>query len=168
MGKHEDKLFMRRFSLVIAALVVVTIVIIFIAASHDYNGQGDDYPSQRALAAARIQPIGAVRTELPESTTADASSTAQVGTGQTASAGGTQEAMDGAAVYASVCQVCHQAGAAGAPIPGSDAWAERAGKGAEALYASAVNGLNAMPAKGGRMDLTDAEVEAAVDYMLEQ
>jgi cytochrome c5 len=36
------------------------------------------------------------------------------------------------------------------------------------LYASAINGLNAMPAKGGRMDLSDEDIKAAVDHMLAQ
>jgi cytochrome c5 len=76
--------------------------------------------------------------------------------------------IDGAAIYAQVCQACHVTGAAGAPIPGTDAWAERAAKGEEVLLASAINGLNAMPAKGGRMDMSDAEIKAAVEHMLAQ
>ncbi len=59
-------------------------------------------------------------------------------------------------------------GAAGAPIPGTDLWAERSQKGLEELAYNAINGINAMPAKGGRMDLSDAEVTAAVEHMLTQ
>lgn len=159
MGKHEDKLFMKRFSAVIAALVVVTIVIIFLASTHEQEPDPLTNPSRLALAAERVAPVGDVRTELPAGETLAQAAPAQP-----------QEAAapDGAAVYASACQACHITGAAGAPIPGSGPWAERAAKGADALYASAINGLNAMPAKGGRMDLSDDEVKAAVDHMLAQ
>ena len=76
--------------------------------------------------------------------------------------------IDGAAIYNSACIACHMTGAAGAPIPGSDAWAERAAKGLDQLAYSAINGINVMPAKGGRMDLSDEEVTAAVEHMLAQ
>jgi cytochrome c5 len=160
MGKHEDKVFMIRFSAVIALLVVITIAIMFIALSYDKEPDPMENPSRLALVAERIKPAGAVRTELPSgeaATQVTASEPIEVAA-----------APDGAATYASACQACHMTGAAGAPIPGSDAWAERAAKGNETLYASAINGLNAMPAKGGRMDLSDAEIQAAVDHMLAQ
>lgn len=169
MGRHEDKLFMKRFSMVIAALVVVTIVIIIIASTHDREADHDDYPSRFAAQAERVQPVGAVRTELATATSEMAdvedAGTEVVLEPESAVAGA---AIDGSAVYAGACQACHISGAAGAPIPGSDAWAERAAKGADTLYANAINGINAMPAKGGRMDLSDAEVRAAVDHMLAQ
>ncbi len=76
--------------------------------------------------------------------------------------------MDGAAIYAQVCQACHMTGAAGAPVPGQDSWTERVGKGADVLTASAINGIGLMPPKGGRMDLSDEEIKAAVDHMLAQ
>ena len=37
--------------------------------------------------------------------------------------------------------------------------------GIDALYAAALKGKNAMPAKGGNAALADADVKAAVDYM---
>lgn len=160
MGKHEDKQFMKHFSAIIAALVVVTILIILLASTYERAPDPMTNPSRLALAADRVAPVGAVRTELPSG-----EQPAQAAPVQAAE---TTAAPDGSAVYASVCQACHITGAAGAPIPGTDVWAERAAKGAETLYANAINGINAMPAKGGRMDLSDAEVEAAVDHMLAQ
>jgi cytochrome c5 len=44
----------------------------------------------------------------------------------------------------------------------------RIAAGMDALYASALNGKNTMPAKGGNPALSDAEVKAAVDYMVEK
>ena len=74
---------------------------------------------------------------------------------------------DGATIYNSVCGACHNTGVAGAPkIDDKAAWAPRVGTGKEALYKSAIGGKNAMPAKGGAADLSDAEIKATVDYML--
>ncbi|MDX1336113.1 MAG: c-type cytochrome [Gammaproteobacteria bacterium] len=36
----------------------------------------------------------------------------------------------------------------------------------EALYATSINGKGAMPPKGGRMDMSDDDIKAAVDYMV--
>ena len=60
-------------------------------------------------------------------------------------------------------------GAAGAPKLGDNAaWAPRIKAGSEALYDSAIKGKNAMPPKGGNASLSDADVKAAVDYMVSQ
>jgi len=75
-------------------------------------------------------------------------------------------AVDGKKVYDGVCMVCHAAGVAGAPKFGDRAaWAPRLKTGLDALYASALKGKNAMPAKGGNAALSDADVKAAVDFM---
>ncbi len=82
---------------------------------------------------------------------------------------GTQAMADAAANYQQICFACHGTGAAGAPIVGNkDAWKPRIATGMDALYNSALHGKNAMPAKGGRTDLSDAEVKAIVDYMVSQ
>jgi cytochrome c5 len=80
-------------------------------------------------------------------------------------------ARDGQQVYRAGCVACHDAGIAGAPKVGDKGqWAKRIAKGLGALYASAVNGVQGsagvMPAKGGNAALSDAEVKAAVDYMV--
>lgn len=62
---------------------------------------------------------------------------------------------------------CHAAGVAGAPKLGDKvAWAPRIKLGTPVLYQSALKGKNAMPAKGGQAGLADADVKAAVDYMI--
>lgn len=69
--------------------------------------------------------------------------------------------------YEKICAVCHKDGIAGAPKFGDKAaWAPRIAAGQAALYTSALKGKNAMPPKGGMLDLPDAEVKAAVDYMV--
>lgn len=81
----------------------------------------------------------------------------------TASAGG----ADGKAVYDETCHVCHATGLAGSPKFGDKAaWAPRIATGIDALHKAAINGLNAMPPRGGNASLSDAQVKAAVDYMV--
>ena len=73
------------------------------------------------------------------------------------------------AIYTASCAACHMTGAAGAPKLGDNAaWAPRIKAGSEALYDSAIKGKNAMPPKGGNASLSDADVKAAVDYMVSQ
>lgn len=80
-------------------------------------------------------------------------------------------ARDGQQVYQAGCVACHGAGVAGAPKVGDKGqWAKRIAKGSGTLYASAINGVQGsagvMPPKGGNLALSDAEVKAAVDYMV--
>lgn len=76
---------------------------------------------------------------------------------------------DGAATYKEACQACHMTGAAGAPKLGDkEAWKARIATGNDAMYASVLQGKGAMPAKGGRADLSDDVIKAAVDYMIAQ
>lgn len=73
---------------------------------------------------------------------------------------------DGKAVYNAVCQTCHATGLLGSPMLGdAGAWGPRIAKGTDTLYTHAINGFNAMPAKGGA-DIPDEEVQNAVDYMV--
>jgi cytochrome c5 len=74
---------------------------------------------------------------------------------------------DGKKVYDTACMACHATGAANAPKLGDKAaWAPRIKAGAEALYASVLKGKGAMPPKGGNASLSDADVKAAVDYLV--
>ncbi len=75
----------------------------------------------------------------------------------------------GRTVYQASCAACHATGAAGAPKLGDNAaWAPRLSVGAAALQASVLKGKGAMPPKGGNVALADADVRAAVDFMLAQ
>ncbi|MDX1488692.1 MAG: c-type cytochrome [Acidiferrobacterales bacterium] len=76
-------------------------------------------------------------------------------------------AGDGKGTYDKACSVCHATGVANAPKFGDQAaWKDRIAKGNETLYTHALKGFNAMPPKGGNMSLSDADVKAAVDYMV--
>ena len=77
--------------------------------------------------------------------------------------------QSGQAVYTAVCAACHGTGAAGAPKMGeAGAWSARIAQGYDTLLQHAVQGIRAMPAKGGNPGLDDLEVARAVVYMTNQ
>ena len=77
--------------------------------------------------------------------------------------------LAGDAVYNANCAACHTSGAAGAPKLGDAAgWAARIAQGYTTLVKHAVEGIRAMPPKGGNPDLDDVEVARAVVYMANQ
>jgi len=74
----------------------------------------------------------------------------------------------GEKIVTQVCAMCHATGMMSSPKLGSAGdWAPRIEKGVDTLYSNALNGFNMMPARGGRPDLSDDDVKAAVDHMLE-
>lgn len=82
-------------------------------------------------------------------------------------------AEDGAAIYKKSCFACHDSGVAGSPKIGDQAaWASRLKQSVEVLSQHAIDGYTGatgvMPAKGGFSNLSDEEVIAAVEYMIEQ
>ena len=70
-------------------------------------------------------------------------------------------------IYNTNCIACHNSGVAGAPMYGDvSAWASRLEQGIETVYANAINGIRAMPARGTCMTCSDDEVKSAIDYIL--
>jgi len=105
----------------------------------------------------RIKPVAEVTVGEPPVIEAPAVETTEVAAGP------------GAQIVTQVCSACHAAGLMQSPKLGNaDDWAPRIEKGIQVLYQSAINGLNMMPAKGGRADLSDDDIKAAVDHMLQQ
>ena len=71
--------------------------------------------------------------------------------------------------YRTACAACHAYGAPGPKVGDKAVWKARIAKGMDTLYTSAIKGTaKGMPPKGGRMDLTDAQVKAVVDYMVNE
>lgn len=78
-----------------------------------------------------------------------------------------QEPDLGEQTYLSICVNCHANGLNGAPIPGKPKmWAPRLEQGIPTLVEHAIHGYELMPAKGGKTELSDEAVEAAVNYMV--
>jgi len=87
-----------------------------------------------------------------------------------AAAPATASADTGKTLFGAACVACHGAGIAGAPKVGDKAnWAPRIAQGNAVLYEHAIKGFQGkagvMPPKGGSA-APDAEVKAAVDYMV--
>lgn len=83
------------------------------------------------------------------------------------------QAADGEAIYRQTCAACHDAGVAGAPKLGdAAAWQERRGKGVDAMLGLVVEGVQGysgtMPPRGGNATASDAELRAAIEFMLRQ
>ena len=77
-------------------------------------------------------------------------------------------ARSGSDIYSTNCVACHSSGVAGAPKLGDvAAWALRLEQGLETVYANAINGIRAMPARGTCMSCSDDEVKAAIDHILD-
>jgi cytochrome c5 len=92
---------------------------------------------------------------------------------EAAPAAGGGNVAKGEATYKQTCFACHAAGVAGAPKLGDKAaWGPRIAQGNDTLYMHSIKGFQGkagmMPPKGGNMSLSDADVKAAVDYMVAQ
>ena len=130
---------------ILTALVAVTL---FASTSFAANVSPEEYDA----IAERIKPVGDVYLAGSEVVVAE------VPTGP----------RDGAAVYGTFCIACHSTGISGAPkIGNAEDWAPRLAQGREVLNNHAINGFNAMPAKGSCMDCSDEEIIAAIDHMIE-
>lgn len=164
MDHKEDRAFMRQFSAVIVGFMILTVALIFLARYVDPGTSDKHDAAQAILAEQRITPVGAAR-----SGEAGAASLAEAQAAAAAAAPVVEVVVDGPTVYGGLCKTCHDAGVAGAPIPGSEDWAARvAERGVDGVIQTAINGLNAMPPRGGDPSLTDEQVQAAVEFMLEQ
>jgi len=87
----------------------------------------------------------------------------------TETSGAQGKERSGKEVVDTLCIACHGTGAKGAPkIGDSKAWAKRSSQGLTSLTRSALDGIRQMPPHGGNPGLTDAEIERAITYMVNQ
>ncbi len=165
---NRDQKFFDMYSLVLGVLGAIALAIFVLAMKISDITQGvytRDTDEYRAAVAERIRPLGEVY--LPGDEVGGGAASVETPPAPEPVA----TAMTGPQVYNSACIACHGNGVGGSPIVGDVAqWAPRIAKGIDVLYDHAINGFNGeagvMIAKGGRMDLSDAEVESAVDYMV--
>ena len=167
----RDKKFFDTYSLVVGGLAVSALAIVVVGlkmsgtTQGDYDPESDEY---KAAVAERIKPFGHVYMPGEE----QEANAPQVETAVEPAP--VETVMTGPQVYNAACNVCHGNGVGGAPIVGdTDAWAPRIAKGVDALKDSAINGFSGdaatpMLPKGGRVDLSDGEIDDAVEYMVSE
>lgn len=154
----QDKEFFTTFFAIMGGLAVFAIVLVIIATKLT-SDVTDHKPEEIVIE--NIKPVGEVyiagesEPEAAPAPAADAAATATAGP------------KSGEQVYNSNCVACHGTGAAGAPKLGDTAaWAPRIAAGMDSLLANATNGLKAMPPKGLCMTCSEAELQGAVEYMV--
>ena len=168
MSEH-DKKFVRNIAIIVVVMIVFVIALV-VATGRGQEEMASESPTpgRDAALAERIKPVGEVYSgdtgrQALEEAQAQAAETQTVA----AAFDGT---LDGSVIYDNVCGVCHNIGAGGAPLMQKDAWADRIAQGNDVLVQHAIEGYQGsagvMPAKGGRMDLTDEQVRASVEHML--
>jgi cytochrome c5 len=153
--KDHDKVFFATFGAVLAALGAIFFICI-IAARMITPDHGPG-PEELARLEERIRPVGSAVTD-PAALVKVAAKAARA-------------PFTAEEVLTKYCNACHMAGVMGAPKDGDKAtWSARAAAagGLDGLTASAIQGKNAMPPRGGGADLSDDEIKAAVGAMLKQ
>ena len=161
MEEQTDSTFIKNISIVLVILVVFTITIALIAKDIGFKNEEGNNPSNMALAEERIKPVAGAYTG------ADGPAPVKAAVEETAPAQAVafDGSLDSEMIYNTVCAACHATAVLGAPQPGSPEMAQRSEKGMDALMQTALNGLNAMPPRGGRADLSDEQVKAVIEFM---
>ncbi len=167
--RNYDLEFLKRFSLVLVFLSVVTLGLIIGAwfLHHTIPPEVSDSAARRTEA--RIAPVGAVyagatgaASQAAATAAAAAAAAAQVAYGGT---------LDGATIYQNLCAGCHTSGAGGAPTLDHAHWDARIAQGTDTLYRHSIDGFTGaagvMPARGGNPALSDEQMHAAVDWMVD-
>ncbi|MDP2325805.1 MAG: c-type cytochrome [Gammaproteobacteria bacterium] len=163
----QDQNFFNLFMVVIGALIGVAVVLIFLSRVIADDTQLAWVKQDAAYTAAvdeRIRPAGHVT--LPGDDAAAGTPVAAVAEAAVPVAA----RLTGEQVYNAACFACHGAGVGGAPKLGdAAAWQPRVAKGRATLNKHSLEGFQGdagyMPPKGGRVDLSDEEIIAAVGFM---
>ena len=167
MSKHDTHFF-NNFSVIIASLIVVAILILALARMVAARTQvPETYADPKYVASVvdRTKPFVRVAVAGKDNSALTIEAPAQTETIALA------VPKDGAALYDAVCKTCHATGLVGSPKFGDHAaWAPRIAKGKPALYDHALKGYTGaagvMPAKGGRIDLSDELIREGVDFLV--
>lgn len=160
MSQHEETSFIKTPQQLVIVVVLAFIVPIFgitllvkFVVEKPHADAGALAP---AAVAARIQPVGKW----------DPSAPADTAPAPVAVAAGP---VDPKQVYAAVCSACHAQSVAGSPKVGDkEAWAPRIKAGIDSMVKTVVAGKGAMPPKGGKADLTEADIRSIVELMVSQ
>ena len=167
--RNYDLEFLKRFSIVIAFLAVITIGLIIFASYLQHVIPKEVSPTATKRIEERIAPIGAVYAGATgASAQAAASAAAAAAAAASGAYGGT---LDGKTIFDSLCTACHTTGVGKAPTLDHSHWDKRLAQGKDTLYKHAIEGYTGpdggiMPPKGGNAGLSEEQIHATVDWML--
>lgn len=165
-----DIAFLKKFTYLIVGFIILALALIALAMSvHSGTTSDMQSPEQVAAIDARIAPVAGVYAgESGQMAKAAAAAAAAAAAQAQVAYGGT---LDGAVIYDSLCKTCHATGAGGAPLMTSAAWAPRVAQGMDQMVAHAIQGFQGdagiMPPRGGNPSLTDEQVRASVEWMID-
>lgn len=159
VSQEQDRAFVRTFIAVVALLVAVTVGLIILASNTQIAAFDEERAAlDRERAEARLQPTVAIRLSsepMPETAAPEAPAAA--------------EPVSAEQILAQTCATCHDTGLLDAPKTGAASdWEPRLAQGFDTLVDHAINGLGAMPPRGGNPSLTDEQVRETVVLMLEK
>jgi cytochrome c5 len=167
--RNYDLEFLKRFSIVIGFLAIVTIGLIVFAFFLHRTIPGEVSPQAIKRTEQRIAPIGAVYAGSTGAAAQAAAAAAATAAAMASGAyGGT---LDGKVIYDNLCTACHTNGVGMAPTLDHAHWDARIAQGKETLYKHAIEGYTGpnggiMPPKGGNAGLSEEQIHATVDWML--
>jgi cytochrome c5 len=166
--RNYDLDFLKKFSLVIGFLVLVTLGLMVGAYFLHQAIPPEVSPAAARQTENRIAPAGEVYAGATGAAAqAAATAAAAAAAASQVAYGGTK---DGSVIYQNLCAGCHTSGAGGAPRLENAAWGPRIAQGKDTLHKHAIEGFTGstgvMPPKGGNPALTDEQVIATVDWML--
>ena len=167
--RNYDLEFLKKFSVMIGLLALLALGLL-IGSWVIHKGQPIELPDNVARnTQARIAPVGAV---YAGSTGAAAQAAAAAAATAAATANVAYDGtLDGSVIFNNLCGSCHTSGVGGAPTMATADWTARIAQGADTLHTHAIEGFTGntgiMPAKGGNPSLTDEQVIAAVDWMVD-
>lgn len=137
----------------------------------NHSGANFDEPKEPATGDAAKPEAAAAPAAAPQAAMAKPAEAKPAETKPAAEAKPAAQADAGNAVgkklYESVCITCHSIGLAGAPKFGDKAsWEPFIKTGLDTMLKNAINGVNAMPPRGGSQ-ASDEELKAAIQYMVD-
>lgn len=165
MSAADDQLFMKRFSLVLVLLAIFAAVILFLSIALHNTLYRPEPPAREVAREQRLAPVGGVFAG--ETGRAAAQAAREAAAAERTVTAAFDGSLDGELIYERACASCHVSGAAGAPLMVASDWVGRLEQGMDTLVANAINGIGAMPPRGGRMDLTDEQIEVSVAFMVD-
>ena len=168
---QTDAVFLKHFVMLIAFLVILAVGLMVLGGLIHATHPSPENPAKAKVTELRIAPVGAVYAgDTGRAAIAAAEAAAKAAAASQVAYGGT---LEGKVIFGNLCHACHETGAGGSPkLTDKAHWAPRIALGLDTLVKHATEGYTGssgmMPPKGGNPALSDEQVKATVEWMIEQ